>query len=184
MVKEQGKGKKGTNQEVPALHSIKAKIGFLTLVMVLIALILNVWTVVPNVKKNISGIAKNYLFDSAVFSGRLIDEACTLSSAEQMLTSAALGDIIGEAGMEGIESSYAYVVDLSGMMLYHPTAEKIGQKVENAVVTSLVADLSAGKHLENDVVEYEFGGKKNMPHTISAHMPILCLSLAQTKPKY
>ena len=43
-------------------------------------------------------------------------------------------------------------------MLYHPTAEKIGQPVENEVVSNIVADLKAGKSHEIDVVEYKFNG--------------------------
>lgn len=159
MVQKQEK-EMNMHQKISGLHSIKAKIGVLTLVMVLIALGLNLWTVIPNAKKNISSIAQNYLFDSAVSNGRMIDEACMLASADQMLTDTALKNIIGEAGMEGVESSYAYVVDFQGNMLYHPTTEKIGQKVENEVVTSLIADLSEGKKVESDLVEYEFRGAK------------------------
>ena len=46
--------------------------------------------------------------------------------------------------MKGYDSSYAYLVAKDGVMLYHPTADKIGQPVENAVVKGVVADLQAG----------------------------------------
>lgn len=48
--------------------------------------------------------------------------------------------------MEGIDSSYAYLVDTDGTMLYHPTAEKIGQPVENAVVLGVVAELARDRY--------------------------------------
>ncbi|MCR5747872.1 MAG: methyl-accepting chemotaxis protein, partial [Lachnospiraceae bacterium] len=57
------------------------------------------------------------------------------------------------------ETSYAYAVNKSGTMLYHPTPEKIGQPVENAAVKSLLAELAKGVIPEPGVIEYEFKGK-------------------------
>jgi methyl-accepting chemotaxis protein len=64
-------------------------------------------------------------------------------------------------GVEGITSSYAYVVDGKGVMLFHPTAEKIGKPVENEVVKGLVAQIQSGKtpNPKNAVVEYKFNGE-------------------------
>jgi len=57
-----------------------------------------------------------------------------------------------------MDSSYAYLVSSDGTMLYHPTEEKIGQPVENAVVSGLVEDLQNGVVNEPACVEYEFDG--------------------------
>lgn len=43
-------------------------------------------------------------------------------------------------------------------MLYHPTAEKIGQPVENEAVKKVVAEVEAGKTPEPEVVSYMFDG--------------------------
>ena len=42
--------------------------------------------------------------------------------------------IISEINMTGVESAYAYLVSEDGTMIYHPTADKIGQPVENTVL--------------------------------------------------
>ena len=63
-----------------------------------------------------------------------------------------------EISINGKESSYAYVVDLDGTMLYHPIAEKIGVSVENAVVKQMLADIRDGKPQETSVYEYDFRG--------------------------
>lgn len=60
--------------------------------------------------------------------------------------------------VSGLESSYAYLVDADGIMLYHPTAEKVGQPVENAVVKDVVARLAKGEDVDGDFVTYEFKG--------------------------
>jgi len=58
----------------------------------------------------------------------------------------------------GTKSGYAYVVDKSGIMVYHPTMDKIGKKVENAVVSSLVEKLQFGEEVTSDVIQYDFNG--------------------------
>lgn len=58
----------------------------------------------------------------------------------------------------GLSTAYIYFVDKSGMMLYHPTPEKIGKPVENAAVKSLVAQLKEGKKPEPSCIEYEYNG--------------------------
>lgn len=69
-----------------------------------------------------------------------------------------LTKIMGDVDIDGVEGSYAYMVDPKGMMLYHPTVEKIGNKVENAAVTQIVEDIAAGKKVDNGYVIYEYKG--------------------------
>lgn len=57
-----------------------------------------------------------------------------------------------------LSTAYMYVVDKDGIMAFHPTPDKIGKPVENAVVKSLVADIQAGKHPEAKCVEYDYKG--------------------------
>ena len=66
--------------------------------------------------------------------------------------------LIGKIEMSGVEGSYAYMVSPDGTMLYHTNAEKIGQPVENAAVKGIVADLQAGKTVENGSCTYEYKG--------------------------
>lgn len=45
-----------------------------------------------------------------------------------------------------MDSAYMYVVQNDGTMLYHPTKEKVGQPVENAVIKGVVQQLQDGKN--------------------------------------
>lgn len=58
----------------------------------------------------------------------------------------------------GLATAYTYMVDKDGIMISHPNEEKIGNPVENAVVTGLVAQMQAGQHPEPACVEYEYKG--------------------------
>ena len=66
--------------------------------------------------------------------------------------------------VEELPSSSVYVVDVKTTnMLYHKTAEKIGQPVSNEVILDLCNDINAGKNFEKDAyVEYTFDGEKKI----------------------
>ncbi len=64
--------------------------------------------------------------------------------------------LLGNIKIDGVDGSYAYMVSPDGTMLWHPTPEKIGQPVENAAVKGIVADLQAGKTVEDGFVIYEY----------------------------
>ena len=66
--------------------------------------------------------------------------------------------LIGEIEMSGVEGSYAYMVSPDGTMLYHTNPEKIGQPVENAAVKGIVAELQAGRTVEDGSCSYEYKG--------------------------
>ena len=74
------------------------------------------------------------------------------------MTTEELSNAVGDTSVEGMETSYTYVVNAEGTMLYHPTAEKIGQPVENDVVKQLLDEVSKGNRPETSVITYEFNG--------------------------
>ena len=70
--------------------------------------------------------------------------------------------VLGNIELDGVEGSYAYYVSKDGLMVFHPTLEKIGGKVENAAVTELVGRLAAGESAESigsGSIVYEFKGE-------------------------
>jgi len=68
--------------------------------------------------------------------------------------------LLKNAKVSGIESSYVYLVDAKGVMLYHPTADKIGKPVENEVVKKLVRQIQSGSIPKANVTAYMFNGQK------------------------
>lgn len=55
-------------------------------------------------------------------------------------------------------TSYMYMVDQTGTMLYHKTPEKIGKPVENTVIKGVVEKINKGESVEAEIVEYPFNG--------------------------
>jgi methyl-accepting chemotaxis protein len=150
---------KKVSQKRSFFHSIKGRVTLLIVACVVVSITIVMALILPNINKSMKQITENYLYDMAVSGGERVEVEIYNIGQEETLTASMLESLIGSVGMQGIDSSYAYVVAADGTMLYHPTAEKIGQPVENAVVTAVVADLQAGKKIDPAVVTYEFKGK-------------------------
>ncbi len=113
---------------------------------------------VPGVRRNLITNTENYLTDSAVLTGRGLDRELTSRTWDEVMNTESLGDVAGNVSVKGLDSSYCYLVSADGTMLYHPTADKIGQPVENEAVKSLLAGLEKGQHPDPAVIKYDFRG--------------------------
>lgn len=144
---------KNKKEKVKFIHSISAKITTLVICVVAVAAfgVMSVARIQSGaVVKNVSS---NYILSMAELSSDVLDKM-----PDETADAAEYEKVLKDVRMEGVESSYAYLVDSDGTMLYHPTAEKIGQPVENAVVLSVVEQLKQGKVPADEVVTYEFKG--------------------------
>ena len=70
--------------------------------------------------------------------------------------------LLGNIHIDVAEGSYAYMVSPEGMMLWHPDSKKIGQPVENAAVKGLVADIKAGRSIQDGYVVYDYHGARKL----------------------
>lgn len=141
------------------LQSIKGRISLLLIACIVLVVVVLLFFILPNVKSNMKNLTQNYLYDITVSAGERIDLMISETDAESALRTDSLNLLIGNVGIKGIKSSYAYVVGSDGIMLYHPTESKIGQPVENKVVSGVVKDIQSGvKNITPQVVEYDFKG--------------------------
>ena len=125
---------------------------------ILISAILLMSISVVQTQRSTRSLVQSYMLSAAETNGYILQTVIATQGEAILENSEVLGQILGDVKIEGMDSSYAYLVSADGTMLYHPTAEKIGSPVENAVVTGLVADLKEGKIPEPACVEYEFKG--------------------------
>ncbi|MCR5118855.1 MAG: hypothetical protein K6B44_04460 [Lachnospiraceae bacterium] len=101
-------------------------------------------------------VYKAYALNMAIEVAKAIDIATEAN--EETLSTRKLNNILKDVNIKDVEGSYAYMVSPDGTMLWHPTAEKIGNPVENAAVKGIVEDLKAGKTVEDGSVLYEYKG--------------------------
>ncbi|MCQ2499349.1 MAG: methyl-accepting chemotaxis protein [Lachnospiraceae bacterium] len=149
--------------EVKEKKGLKFNFHKMLLMFALIPCIVSVLVVtiflVNESQTEIEEVAHNYMYSMAASSGQGLYDQMSIQGKELALSSASLAQFCGEIKLEGISSSYCYVADAAGTMLYHPTAEKIGQPVTNSTILDVCAQMSSGKSIATDVVSYEFNGE-------------------------
>lgn len=162
-----------SSSKVGGFRSINTKVIALVMISVLMAVAICLFTVVPKAKVSLENSTKAYMKNMASLQRDILDaqldgEEGSGAEYEKMLSSITI---------EGAKSSYAYLVSKSGEMLYHPVPEKIGQPVENTVVTGIVDQLKAGNTPQDDVVTYDFNGvKKYASYAITSQEQILVIT--------
>jgi len=92
------------------LRSIKTKVSIVILICVVVALVVNFLILVPNFKSLLSKATENNMLDLSNAYGMLIDEAVTASD-DGKVSAADLNALLKDVKVEGIDSSYAYLVD-------------------------------------------------------------------------
>ncbi len=144
--------------KVKFIHSIKAKVTLMVIIAILAATAFNLTILVPYVSNVIEVQNKNYLKDLAEGAGYTLESMIGAGYESEALKYEALSSVYGETKIEGMDSSYTYVVSGEGTMLYHPTKDKVGKPVENEVVQNLVSELKKGNRKETETVEYKYNG--------------------------
>lgn len=136
-------------------QSIKFRLMMMTLcVCVFMGGLINFYSIHQS-RLSYKRLAWNYMEDIALAYGRQVEN---LLGQGGSFDSGALEHILMNANLEGVESSYTYIVDSEGNMLYHPNKDKIGKSVENVVVKGYIQDLKSGIKHDTGVVEYDYNG--------------------------
>lgn len=132
-------------QKISFWHSMKTQ--FIAVVILVAAVIVILYTlmIMPGVKSNIRSIYSNYLLDLSISYGREVESAMQVN-ADFLDNPEAAQDILQQLDVAGAKTAYAYLVGFDGTMLYHPTAEKIGQPVENEAVKKILNEIQGGKY--------------------------------------
>lgn len=143
-------------EKIGLFQSMKFRILLCVLLSAIIVGGVMMFIVLPASTEQITSITQNYIYDLTCSVGQELD--IVLSGAGVDKTKEELPELAGDISIAGVDSSYCYVVDSEGTMLYHPQTDKIGQPVENAVVKGVVEKVAAGTKVEPEVVKYEYKG--------------------------
>ena len=155
------------------------------IVMVILAVIVsNVICMVfllESSKKQITDSVKHTMVDVINTTSKITENEISNSGVDD-LDYDGYANNLSDVKLEGIDSAYMYVVQKDGTMLYHPTKEKVGQPVENAVIKGVVKQLQDGKKPGTTVVEYDFNGTtKYSAYTILNNENILVLTADESE---
>lgn len=137
--------------------SLATKIILVVCATVIISNRFSIMFVLSGARSQIRSAVQTTMMDLAESSDKLVENAMNALELDE-LPYETYASILENVKIENVDSSYVYLVNEQGTMLYHPTEEKVGQPVENEVVRGLVEQLHNGEHPENAVVEYKFNG--------------------------
>lgn len=167
-------GKNSENSgKVSFLNSIKSKVMALVVVAMVIAVLVSLLIVVRGEKTLMQDEISAYMLYMAEAETTLLDK----EAGDGELTTGQYDYNLSNVSVSGVEGSYAYVVSPDGIMKYHPTAEKIGQPVENSVVAGLVERIQNMEIPDPDCVTYEYkGSTKFASYDITRNKCILVIS--------
>lgn len=155
------------------------------IVMVILAVIVSnvicMVFILESSKKQITDSVKHTMVDVINTTSKIMENEISNSGVDDLDYDGYANNLL-DVKLEGMDSAYMYVVQNDGTMLYHPTKEKVGQPVENAVIKGVVQQLQDGKKPGTTVVEYDFNGTtKYSAYTILNNENILVLTADESE---
>ena len=170
--------KQGANKK---RGTFATKIIKMVILAVVISNVICMVFILESSKKQITDSTKHTMIDVINTTSKIVENEISNADAED-LDYDQYAKSLSEVKLEGMDSSYVYVVKNDGTMLYHPTQEKVGQPVENAVIKGVVQQLQDGTKPDTAVVEYVFNGTtKYSAYTILNNENILVLTADESE---
>lgn len=158
-----------------------AKIIVMVILAVIVSNVICMVFILESSKKQITDSTKHTMVDVINTTSKNVENEISNADTED-LDYDEYAKSLSDVKLEGMDSSYVYVVKNDGTMLYHPTKEKVGQPVENAVIKGVVQQLQDGKKPGTTVVEYDFNGTtKYSAYTILNNENILVLTADESE---
>lgn len=170
--------KQGANKK---RGTFATKIIVMVILAVIVSNVICMVFILESSKKQITDSVKHTMVDVINTTSKIMENEISNSGVDD-LDYDGYANNLSDVKLEGMDSAYMYVVQNDGTMLYHPTKEKVGQPVENAVIKGVVQQLQDGKKPGTAVVEYDFNGTtKYSAYTILNNENILVLTADESK---
>ena len=170
--------KQGANKK---RGTFATKIIAMVILAIVISNVICMVFILESSKEQITDSVKHTMVDVVNTTSKIMENEISNSGADD-LDYDGYANNLSDVKLEGMDSAYMYVVQNDGTMLYHPTKEKVGQPVENAVIKGVVQQLQDGKKPDTAVVEYDFNGTtKYSAYTILNNENILVLTADESE---
>lgn len=170
--------KQGANKK---RGTFATKIIAMVILAIVISNVICMVFILESSKKQITDSVKHTMVDVVNTTSKIMENEISNSGVDD-LDYDGYANNLSDVKLEGMDSAYMYVVQNDGTMLYHPTKEKVGQPVENAVIKGVVQQLQDGKKPGTTVVEYDFNGTtKYSAYTILNNENILVLTADESE---
>lgn len=169
--------KTNATEKVTFLHSIKTKILVLVILAVALTAFATMLLLVPNVQSTIREQMGNYMYDVVTSNGTVLED---LEENGDFNNTVVMSKTFSTVGLQGVKSSYAYVINRDGSIVYHPESEKIGTKETNEKLKDVLTDINMGKRDETSVeLVREDGKTKYLAYYVTKEFPAILVISAE-----
>ncbi len=153
-VLQKGVGNKG--------KSIVVRIAGLVYVSILITVVLLALLVVPYVKTALQDNTSASMKDVTSMLGRSFDKQIDRSGANIVLTPTTLKNTLASLKVNGLSSSYMYIINGSGNVAWHPNEKLISEKIGVEPVQKIVDKMIAREKMPSGLLEYTYNGQEKV----------------------
>lgn len=153
-VLQKGVGNKG--------KSIVVRIAGLVYVSILITVVLLALLVVPYVKTALQDNTSASMKDVTSMLGRSFDKQIDRSGANIVLTPITLRNTLASLKVNGLSSSYMYIINGSGNVAWHPNEKLISEKIGVEPVQKIVDKMIAREKTPSGLLEYTYNGQEKV----------------------
>lgn len=144
---------KASNKRFNLWKGITVRILRLVFLCIITSLVINIAVVIPNAKKALINSTENNMLDLVRSGSKLVDSEVDKLGVDQ-ITPELLNSLLLDVTIAEVESSYAYVVNLDGIFLRHPKAEKVGTEVFNTNINELLSKIPSGNYDKTSIFHY------------------------------
>lgn len=127
------------SNRVRRLSSIRAKVAFVLLFSIVLTIVLGLGTTIPSIWSNTATITENYMRDLTDSYGKILNQNLIVSAMN--MNKDRLAATFGEAGLKGMDSSYFYIINAEGNIIYHPNSDMLGQKPDIPAITNIIKEI-------------------------------------------
>lgn len=137
--------------KISFFKSITFKILLMVVAIVILLEVGSLTSVSSRADKMLSEANEHYILNMAETTAKTLDKVPP-EAKDTVLK------VMEDVKLNGLETGYGYLVQTDGTMVWHPTPDKIGQPVENAVIKEVVAQMQQGTIPQSQIVTYDFKG--------------------------
>ena len=142
--------------------SIVVRIAGLVYVSILITVVLLALLVVPYVKTVLQDNTSASMKDVTSMLGRSFDKQIDRSGANIVLTPTTLKNTLASLKVNGLSSSYMYIINGSGNVAWHPNEKLISEKIGVEPVQKIVDKMIAREKMPSGLLEYTYNGQEKV----------------------
>ncbi len=156
-------------KQVPFIHSISMKVTILVIGVVLFSMFGSMTNASAKAERTVKQVYGHYILSLAEAGADVVDNV--------EADNPDWGTLLAHVKMDGIESSFAYLVDSDGTIIYHPDAAKVGHKADNSEIQAFSAEMQTGEMPEEQAIQYTSDGvEKYGAYAVTANGMLVIVS--------